>query len=124
MHKIGFTVFPPATSGGTRCNTPDSNNYNSTSAVYNVVQLSMDYKIGDNLNTGSRLVSTINCQKGGGTTAYANAIEHAQAELQSSRGRTGVQNVIIMFSDGAANTGPTYYSTTSPVPAPAVRHRA
>jgi Putative Flp pilus-assembly TadE/G-like/von Willebrand factor type A domain len=114
MHKIGFTVFPPATSGSARCNTPASSNYNSTSAVYNVVQLSSDYKIGDDLNTSSRLVSTINCQQGGGTTAYANAIENAQAELQSSRGRSGVQNVIIMFSDGAANTGPTYYSTTSP----------
>lgn len=114
LHKIGLTVFPPATSSGNRCNTPDSNNYNSTSAVYNVVQLSNDYKIEDSLNTSSRLVSTINCQKGGGTTAYANAIEAAQAELQSSRARPGVQNVIIMFSDGAANTGPTYYSTTSP----------
>jgi Putative Flp pilus-assembly TadE/G-like/von Willebrand factor type A domain len=114
IHKIGLTVFPPATSGSARCNTPSSSNYNSTSAVYNVVQLSNDYKIGDNLNTSSRLVSTINCQQGGGTTAYANAIEHAQAELQSSRGRPGIQNVIIMFSDGAANTGPTYYSTTSP----------
>jgi hypothetical protein len=114
LHKIGLTVFPPATSGGARCNTPANNNYNSTSAVYNVVQLSNDYKIGDNLNTSSRLVSTINCQRGGGTTAYANAIEHAQAELTSSRGRSGVQNVIIMFSDGAANTGPTYYPSSSP----------
>jgi hypothetical protein len=26
MHKIGFTVFPPATSGSARCNTPDSDN--------------------------------------------------------------------------------------------------
>jgi Flp pilus assembly protein TadG len=114
LHRIGLTVFPPATSASARCNTPASNNYNSTSAVYNVVELSSDYKIGDSLNASSRLVSTINCQRGGGTTAYANAIEAAQAELQSSRGRPGVQNVIIMFSDGAANTGPTYYSTTSP----------
>lgn len=114
IHKIGFTVFPPATSASARCNTPASSNYNATSAVYDVVQLSSDYKTGDNLNTSSRLVSTINCQRGGGTTAYANAIEHAQAELVSSRGRPGVQNIIIMFSDGAANTGPTYYSTTSP----------
>ncbi len=114
MHKIGLTVFPPATSSGNRCNTPDQDNYNSTSAVYNVVQLSNDYKSGDNLNTASRLVSTINCQKGGGTTAYAHAIEHAQSELNSSRARPGVQNVIIMFSDGAANTGPSYLSSTSP----------
>jgi Putative Flp pilus-assembly TadE/G-like/von Willebrand factor type A domain len=114
IHKIGFAVFPPATSGGARCNTPASSNYNSTSSVYTVVQLANDFKIGNDLNESSRLVSTIRCQRGGGSTAYANAIEHSQAELTSSRGRAGVQNVIVFFSDGAANTGPTYYSSTSP----------
>jgi hypothetical protein len=115
IHKIGFTVFPPRTSSGSSCATPASSNYNSTSAVYNIVQLSTNYKNADgSLNTSSNLVSRINCQTGGGTTAYANAIEQAQAELVSSRGRPGVQKVIVMFSDGAANTGPTYYPTTSP----------
>ena len=32
----------------------------------------------------------------------------------SSRGRPGIQNVIVMFSDGAANTGPDYLPTSSP----------
>jgi hypothetical protein len=114
IHKIGFAVFPPATSAGTRCSTPVSSNYNSTSAVYTVVQLSSDYKTGTNLNESSRLVSTIRCQDGGGTTAYAHALERAQSELTSSRGRPGVQNVIIVFSDGAANTGPSYLPSTSP----------
>jgi len=114
LHKIGFAVFPPRTSGGTSCATPASGNYNATSSVYTLVQLSTDYKIGGNLNESSQLVSRIRCQQGGGSTAYANAIEHAQAELTSSRGRPGVQDVVVFFSDGAANTGPTYYPTTSP----------
>ena len=114
IHKIGFAVFPPRTSGGSSCATPASSNYNSTSSVYTIVQLANDYKTGGNLNESSQLVSRIRCQQGGGSTAYANAIEHAQAELQSSRGRPGVQNVIVFFSDGAANIGPTYYPTTSP----------
>jgi hypothetical protein len=115
LHKIGFTVFPPRTSSGSPCATPASGNYNSTSAVYNIVQLSNNYKNADgSLNASSNLVSRINCQQGGGSTAYANAIEQAQAELQSSRGRSGVQNVIVMFSDGAANTGPDYLPTSSP----------
>ena len=114
IHKIGFAVFPPRTSGGSSCATPASSNYNSTSSVYTIVQLASNYKIGDSLNESSTLVQRIRCQDGGGSTAYANAIEHAQAELTSSRGRPGVQNVIVFFSDGAANTGPTYFSTTSP----------
>ncbi len=114
IHKIGLAVFPPATSSGTRCNTPASGNYNSTSAVYTVAPLANDYKVGNNLNNSSRLVSTIRCQLGGGSTAYADALEKAQAELNSSRGRPGVQNVIVFFSDGAANTGPTFYSSSSP----------
>jgi hypothetical protein len=115
IHKIGFTVFPPRTSSGSSCATPASGNYNSTSAVYNIVQLSTNFKNADgSLNTSSSLVSRINCQTGGGSTAYANAIEQAQAELQSSRGRPGIQDVIVMFSDGAANTGPSYYPTSSP----------
>ncbi len=114
IHKIGLAVFPPATSTGARCNTPASSNYNSTSAAYTVVQLANNFKIGSNLNESSQLVSTIRCQRGGGSTAYAHALERAQTELNSSRGRPGVQNVIVFFTDGAANTGPTFLPTSSP----------
>jgi hypothetical protein len=111
---VGLTVFPPSASVSTRCNTPDQNDYNSTSSKYTVVPLSADYKKADGtLDTTSNLVSTINCIKGNGTTAYANAIESAQAELDA-HGRKGVQDIIVFMSDGAANTGPTYYGTTSP----------
>jgi Putative Flp pilus-assembly TadE/G-like/von Willebrand factor type A domain len=114
IHKIGFAVFPPRTSGGSACSTPASGNYNSTSAVYTVVPLSTNYKVGQSLNESSQLVTTIRCQRGGGSTAYAHALERAQTELNNSRGRPGVQNVIVFFSDGAANTGPTYLPTSSP----------
>jgi hypothetical protein len=78
-----------------------------------VAQLATDYKNGNQLNTSSTLVDTINCVKANGVTSYATALEKAQAELDA-RGRSNVQDVIVFFSDGAANYGPTYYSTTSP----------
>jgi hypothetical protein len=114
IHKIGFAVFPPRASGTSSCSTPQSSNYNSTSSAYTIVQLSNDFKVGGALNESSQLVSTIRCQRGGGSTAYAHAIERAQSELVSSRGRPGVQNVIVFFSDGAANTGPSYLPSSSP----------
>ena len=110
---VGLAVLPPATSIGNKCSTPDTPNYNSTSAKYTIVPLSSDYAVGGQLKSSSNLVSTINCQKGGGRTAYANALEEAQKEL-NVRGRTDVQDVIVFLSDGAANIGPTYYSSNSP----------
>jgi len=110
---VGLAVFPPAASLGSKCSTPQTSNYNSTSSPYVLVPLSKDYAANGNLNTSSNLVSTINCVKGNGTTAYANAIEKAQGELDL-HGRSDVQDVIIFFSDGAANDGPTYYPLSSP----------
>jgi hypothetical protein len=111
---VGLTVLPPAASVGSRCNTPSQTDYNSKSSPYTIVPLSSDYKRADgSLNTSSNLVSTINCVKGAGSTAYANALESAQAELDA-HGRNDIQDIIVFLSDGAANTGPTYYSTSSP----------
>jgi Flp pilus assembly protein TadG len=110
---VGLAVFPPATSLSNKCATPQTSNYDSTSSPYTVVPLSKDYAVNGVLQTSSNLVSTINCVKGNGSTAYANAIEKAQGELDL-HGRSDVQDVIVFFSDGAANTGPTYYSTSSP----------
>jgi hypothetical protein len=110
---VGLAVLPPATSVGNRCTTPATSNYNSTSAAYTIVPLSHDYSTDGVLNTGSDLISTLNCQKASGSTSYATAIEKAQAELDA-HGRSGVRKVIVFFSDGAANTGPTYYATSSP----------
>ncbi len=110
---VGLAVLPPATSTSNKCSTPDTTNYNSSGAAYTLVPLSHDYSTNGVLNTGSNLISTLNCQKANGSTSYATAIEKAQAELDA-HGRSGVRKVIVFFSDGAANIGPTYYATSSP----------
>ncbi|MGZ8783390.1 MAG: pilus assembly protein TadG-related protein [Gaiellaceae bacterium] len=117
---VGLAVLPPATgtSQSARCATPNESTYNSRSAAYTIVGVKegKDYSTNRVLNTSSKLVSTINCQKGNGRTAYANALEAAQRELEVN-GRPDVKNVIIFLSDGAANTGPAYtpeYPSTSP----------
>jgi hypothetical protein len=110
---VGLTVFPPPANLASKCAAPQTSNYNSKSSPYTVVPLSKDFISGGKLVNSSNLVSTINCQQAGGQTSYANALEAAQAELDKD-GRPNVQDVIVFFSDGAANTGPTYYPTTSP----------
>ncbi len=110
---IGLAVLPPASSLSAKCNAGASASYNSTSSQYVLAPLSHDYKNSDGtLNTSSNLVSTVNCVQGGGTTAYANAIDAAQAELAKD-GRPSVPDVIVLLSDGAANTGPSFYAPTS-----------
>jgi hypothetical protein len=111
---VGLAALPPSTSRGARCSTPDTPNYNSRSAAYVLVPMSKDYTMtGGGLNTNSDLVKTINCQKANGRTAYADALEQAQAELDRN-GRKDVQDIVVFLSDGAANIGPTFYSTSSP----------
>jgi hypothetical protein len=106
---VGLGVFPP----GTTCGTPSTSAYNSTSSPYVLVPLADDYWENGDLDPDSQLVSTIDCQQGGGRTSYSDALAKAQAELDAS-GRPDVQDVIILLSDGAANIGPTYYPPTSP----------
>lgn len=113
MAHVGLTVLPPASSVSNRCASPSAANYNSATAAYTVVPLSNDFRNANGtLNSSSTLVSTISCIQGNGTTSYANAIEAAQAELVA-HGRVNVPKMIVFFTDGAANTGPTYYSTSS-----------
>ncbi|HZQ90114.1 MAG TPA: pilus assembly protein TadG-related protein [Gaiellaceae bacterium] len=114
LDHVGLAVLPPASSISNRCARPASSNYNSTSSPYVIVPLSNDYRLSTGqLNTSSDLVSTINCVQANGSTAYATAIDKAQAELDAS-GRPGVQKVIVFLSDGAANSAPSYYPTSSP----------
>ena len=111
---VGLAVLPPAKNVSSRCNTPDQADYNSTTSAYTIASLSQDYKLtSGTLNSASNLISTLNCVKGAGSTSYSNAIEAAQAEL-NLHGRADVQDVIVFLSDGAANTGPSYYPTSSP----------
>jgi hypothetical protein len=110
---VGLAALPPASSRSRRCSTPDTDNYHSRTAAYLLVPLSRDYSAPDGeLNTNSDLVRTINCQRGGGRTSYAHALEHAQTELDRN-GRSDVQDIIVFLSDGAANYGPNYYPRSS-----------
>jgi hypothetical protein len=113
VDRVGLVVLPPVASGQSNCSTPSSNSYNSTLSRYLLVPLTTAYKKGGVLDHASQLVSTIDCVQAGGGTAYANALEDAQAEL-AAHGRPDALHYIVFFTDGAANTGPTYYPTTSP----------
>jgi hypothetical protein len=114
LDHVGLAVLPPAPTNGSLCQARTNPDYASPNDRFVVVPLSSDYatKAG-NLVPGSPLVSAITCMQASGSTAYANAIESAQAELVKD-GRPNTQRVIVLLSDGAANTGPTSYAATSP----------
>jgi len=119
---VGLMVFPGvqnATSVGYEYDCQSSPNptvvaYNA-SPVYKIIPLSSDYKTSDattTLNTSSNLVKAARggasgCTQGlaalgGEGTYYADAITAAQADL-TANGRSGVQKVIILLSDGDAS---------------------
>jgi uncharacterized protein YegL len=113
ISRVGLVAFQPRPSTN-NCSTPITNSYNSATAAYLFVPLSDDYvSSGGTLNTGSALVSAVNCIRAGGSTAYANALDAAQAELDA-HGHYGWQPVIILLSDGAANDGPSFLPAASP----------
>lgn len=111
--RVALVTLPPASSTATACTAPPSNVYDSTSAAWLVVPLSSDYVVNGQLNQNSKLVQTVACLPAAGQTAYANAIDAAQAEL-TANGRPNTEHSIVFFTDGAANTGPGYYPKTSP----------
>jgi Putative Flp pilus-assembly TadE/G-like len=113
LDRVGLVVLPPVDAGKSNCTTPSSTSYNSTSSRYLVVPITSAYKSGGVLDHSSPLVSTVDCMPGSGTTSYATALEAAQAELVKD-GRPDALHYIVFETDGAANTGPTYYPTTSP----------
>jgi hypothetical protein len=110
VDQIGLVVFPPADGGGA-CTAGSQGSYDVVNNPYLVVPLSTDYgtMVGNTMvpNPSSALVSTISCVAPGGPTAYANAIDVSQSQLLAN-GRPGVQKVIVLLSDGSANTGPGY----------------
>ena len=105
-------MLPPASNSGA-CATPKSsdgapNDYDTYPNNYVVVGLSNDYKTSSTsttLNASSTLVSDISCMKAGGTTAYATAIDKAQAVLAANHD-PNAQDAIIFFTDGEATYGP------------------
>ena len=104
--NVGLTVLPPDVNGTTDvCLAADNSNYDSTNPTYTVVPLNDDYMSSPGtLDTTSTLVKDIKCLKPGGATDYADALEAGYAALQA-QGRPGVQKVIVLLSDGAANIG-------------------
>ncbi len=121
IDNVGLAVLPPAPSTGQACTNVQSafssdptGTYSLPNAAYVVVPLSNSYATGiGKLDTSSPLISTVNCVQAGGNTAYAEAIDAAYAELQKD-GRPDAQKAIVILSDGAANTGPSYLPSTSP----------
>jgi hypothetical protein len=116
LDHVGLAVLPPAPSATSTCPSigiASPSAYRTPTDPYVIVPLSSDYSVGGVLDTSSPLVSKINCVVGAGSTSYANALEMAEAQLVKD-GRSNVQKVIVFMSDGAANTGPTSYSDSSP----------
>jgi len=106
VDSVSLSLLPPDSNGTSDvCSAQSSSSYNSSKALYTVVDMSNDYMDSNgNLVTGSQLVSDINCIKAGGGTDYSNAMESAYTEMGAD-GRSGVQKVMVILSDGAANTG-------------------
>jgi Putative Flp pilus-assembly TadE/G-like len=132
--NVGLAVLPPAPSTGQACSSVNSyfntsttgpdgrtqvydgsgGTYSLSNPAYVVVPLSNTYASSTgHLNGSSPLMSTISCVQAGGSTAYAEAVDAAYAELQA-HGRTGTQKVIVVLSDGAANDAPKSLPSTSP----------
>lgn len=122
VDRVGLMVFPGVTNAAQipldydcSSSAPAIAAYNA-SPVYQIVPLSSDYRTSYTaaMNTSSHLVLAARGGKagctegisavGGVATFYADAITAAQAALVSNS-RPNVQKVIILLSDGDANTG-------------------
>ena len=128
LDHVGLSVFPPAYNQQSWCVTPTdaAQRYGydtyfpywipapggQTPGLYSIASLEDDYIVPNGSGgwdlapaSQSALIDKIDCVESAGTTAYANAIEEAQHEL-NEHGRGSVQDVIVFLSDGAANTTP------------------
>ena len=104
--SVSLSLLPPDSNGTADvCSAQSSNSYNSAKALYTVVDMSNNYQDSKgNLVSSSPLISALNCMKAGGGTDYSNAMESAYTEMTAD-GRAGVSKVMVILSDGAANTG-------------------
>jgi Flp pilus assembly protein TadG len=118
--EVALFVFPGLTSASSAAaeydcssTTPTSVAQYDTSPVYQLVPLSSDFASSGTLNTNSDLVKAARggaagCTAGvsaigGAGTFYADAVTAAQGYLAAS-GRSGVSKMIILLSDGDANS--------------------
>ncbi len=128
QQQVGLMIFPGLSSAANAAaeydcssTTPSSTaHYNASPApVYLVLGFQTDYNTGGTLNTTSNLVKAARggaagCTAGvsaigGSGTFYADAITAAQSYL-TANGRSGVRKMIILLSDGDANSS---YAPTS-----------
>ena len=114
--KVGLMVFPGLSTTFVPCGSyPSPVPYMSTGIAYQIDSNTLDTTYNNGSGTlvdtspmvmavGDNATSLKGCAKntGGEGTYYAQAIQEAQATLQSE-GAAGAQNVIIFLSDGAAN---------------------
>jgi hypothetical protein len=117
VDSVGLVVLPPATNTANACQSAPTKSgdsyyvneatYDSPSAAWVLVPLSNDYKASANspLNANSNLYKTYHCIQAFGSTAYATAIDKAQAVLTANHVQ-GTQDVIVFMTDGEANYGP------------------
>jgi Flp pilus assembly protein TadG len=130
---VGLAVLPPALSTSSVCTAPSNGaqryGYNAwwpgwvagggpPTSVYAVAPPTQDFLVESPANSGkwvlnnaSSLVQQLACIQAGGTTSYANAIAEAKHALKIERsqpGRSDAQDVIVFFTDGAANTMPAH----------------
>jgi len=119
---VSLLVLPPAPNGSdctgaaTGAYPYQSSSYPTNGdSHYVVVSQSHNYLTGGGaLNSSSSLVQQINCMTPDGGTAYEQALQDAQAELQAfPASRKGYQNVIVFETDGAANTAPDSWFNSS-----------
>jgi Putative Tad-like Flp pilus-assembly len=133
---VGLMVFPGLTTAAQAAYdydcaaspVPAIAKYNASPApTYQIIPLSSDYKTSDtgtSLNTSSNLVRAIGggpsgCTQaldavGGVATYYADVVTAAQTALTTT-GRSGVQKVIILLTDGDANAvSPNVSGTQTP----------
>jgi Flp pilus assembly protein TadG len=115
--KVGLVILPPATSTSQVCQSEPTSwgdpyyvneaTYDQPSSAWVVVPLSSDYRASSTspLNTNSSLYKAYHCIKAFGSTAYATAIDQAQAVLSANHD-SKAQDVIVFFTDGEANYGP------------------
>jgi Flp pilus assembly protein TadG len=114
LDQVGLIVFPGMSSTWAPCGSPQIEAYGTPNIVYQMIHNVLDTNYATTtgtLNDSSSLVETVGdnangltgCIEapGGEGTYYAQAIATAQAALQSE-GSASAQNVIILFSDGAA----------------------
>lgn len=116
VDQVGLSVLPPNVTPNDTCRTSSSAGYAVSNPTYMIDPLEFGYlnPVTGGLIPSDPLVSDINCIRPGGQTDYADALQSAYNELENN-GRKGVQKVIVLLSDGAANIGQSCRrGTTSP----------